>query len=399
MSILRPDRALRASRVLVAGAALAATASLAPAAPVLASPTSPVTRASLMAGASQPPAHATVRPSGPAAAVTAEDPKRVGFGVVPATPRGIDQRAFFSYGLVPGATAFDHVALVNYSDRPLVLGIAPADALNTNEGGFAVQPTGEQPHDLGAWITIKGGNKAVTVPGRSRSGAPGRVILPVTISVPKNADPGDHGAAVVAILTTMSKNPQGQNVKLEQRVAARVYVTVAGDVKPGLMVSELHVDYRAPVLPWQSGDATVTYTVVNSGNVRMGFDPAIRVAGPFGLGSQTVDLDPVAELLPHNSQTFTQKVTGVWPTLWAGARVTATPQAAVAAAKPNLGQVTESRGFAALAWWLVILILVGLGLLGRMLSRRLRPSGTDRGTARASKRTRKQSDERELVGV
>lgn len=354
MNTTRPDAARPARTPLrrLAGAAAAATVALTlGASPALAAPAD--------GGRSVAPAAAPA-------------PKSVGFGVVPATAKDIDKRSFFSYGLAPGSVARDNVAVVNYSAQPLKLDLRTADAMNTNEGGFTLQASDQRPTGLGAWVELKLGTPQLTVPARAKNGQPGKVIVPVTLNVPADAPPGDHGAGIVATLATVGKNPQGQNVRLEQRVAARVYVKVSGPARPELQVSELVADFSGSPWPWESGSTRVTYTIVNSGNVRMGFQPSISVAGPFGLGTRRVQLDPVAELLPHNSQSLTTTVDGVWSVGWLQARVAADPTAAVGAESPQLGQVSKVVSMLALTAWHALVLVLIAGLIVLVILRRRR---------------------------
>lgn len=330
------------------------------------------------------PASPTPSPAPAEPPADGEDPQteaeRVGFGVVPATADAVDLRAFFSYGLTPGAVAYDHVAIVNYSTGDLVLDVYATDALTAAEGGFALRAATEAPVDLGAWVSLGAGERTVTVPGRSAGGAPGHIILPVTITVPVDATPGDHAAGIVASLATLGQNPEGQNIQLEQRVAARVYVRVDGPLEPALTISGLEASFVEGALPWQQGTVEVTYTVANTGNLRMGFEPSVTVAGPGGLASRTVAADPVAELLPGNSQAFTATVSGVWPAGFLDVTSSVTPVAAVAAEPPGLGVVTDTIRILALTWEAlvaVVLLVALLAFLGYRATRRRRraPAG------------------------
>src|SRR6478609_5897560 len=65
---------------------------------------------------------------------------RVTFGVQPATARSRDARPALVYGATAGASLRDHVAVLNYSSKPVVLRVYAADALNTDTGGFGLQP-------------------------------------------------------------------------------------------------------------------------------------------------------------------------------------------------------------------------------------------------------------------
>jgi hypothetical protein len=192
-------------------------------------------------------------------------------------------------------------------------------------------------------------------------------VLPVTIRIPADASPGDHGGGIAAILATEGRNPQGQNINLEQRVAARVYVDVDGPAKPNLTVSELAAAYSGSWLPWQGGHVDVAYSVVNSGNVRLGVSSAVTTSGPLGLGRRTVTGVPTDELLPHNEQRQSVTVDSVWPLLRTRVTITATPTAAPGAVLPALAPVERSLTLWTVPMWLPVLLLVvalavGLGV-------------------------------------
>jgi hypothetical protein len=305
---------------------------------------------------------------------TTKTAKKVGFGVVPATARDLDLRSLFSFGLTPGSVAYDHVAIVNYSPKKLNLDVYATDALNSPEGGFALRSAFETPFDLGAWLGVgkSSRSRTISVPGRGKDGSPGRVILPVTITVPANATPGDHAAGIVASLTTLGKNPKGENIKLEQRVAGRVYVRVDGDLLPSLMVTSLKAHFVKGSRPWKPGSVVVDYTVSNTGNLRMGFNPSLTVSGPWGLGRRTVRDKPVAELLPGNSETFHTRLPNVWPMMRLHVTASAQPVAAIAAEPPDLGVIHEAINIWAVTWTLLVVLLALLVLLTYRVLRRIR---------------------------
>jgi hypothetical protein len=326
------------------------------------------------------PASATA----PTATRPTADDERVGFGVVPARGNGADERSFFSFALTPGTTAFDRVAILNYSRKPLTLRLAALDALNSDTGGFALQPTAERAQDLGSWISFGDKDGLITVPGRTATRTAGTTVVPVTIKVPTDASPGDHGAGIAAILTTRGHNPQGQDVNLEQRVAARVYVDVDGPARPGVVVSELAASYAGSWLPWQGGHVDVDYSVVNSGNLRLGISSAVTTSGPLGLGRHSVTGIPTEELLPHNEQRQSVRVDSVWPLLRTRVTITATPTAAPGALAPDLAPVVRSVTLWTVPQWLpVLLLLLALAVaLGVWRHRHRPPPGAHSDRAR-----------------
>lgn len=302
--------------------------------------------------------------------------QRVGFGIVPATADDVDRRAFLSFGLTPGSVAYDHVAVVNYSPEDLALDVYATDAVTADGGGFSLLAAAETPVDLGAWTTVGDGTRTITVPGRSDDGRPGRVILPVTITIPANASPGDHAAGVVASLATLGENPEGQNIRLEQRVAARVYVRVDGPLNPELTITGLEARFTKGARPWEAGEVEVAYTVENTGNVRMGVEPSGTVTGPGGMLARAGDAEPIAELLPGSSQTVTTTVPRVWPLGLLEVTATAAPVAATAAEPPDLSPVSATTRIWAVTWeslTVFALVLVALALAGYRLYRRRRP--------------------------
>src|SRR5581483_4024941 len=108
----------------------------------------------------------------------------------------------------------DHVAIVNIGLSPLALDVYPTDAVNAADGSFTLLPKTHHSVDVGSWVTLRipGGATRVTVPPRSL------VVVPVTLSVPRNASPGDHSGGIVASLTSYIANKKNARVKFEQRV-------------------------------------------------------------------------------------------------------------------------------------------------------------------------------------
>jgi len=298
-------------------------------------------------------------PSAPVEAGDAVDgaSERAAFGVQPANAAGgLDERAFFQYGLPAQASVFDYAAFVNYGDIPLTLSVYATDAFTAETGGFAPLPGSEAPSDAGTWITV-GESTTVDVPPADASG-PGTVVVPVTITVPENATPGDHAAAILVVLTTLGENPEGQNVQLEQRVGSRVYLRIDGELAPGLTVSDIAGTYRRGSLPWQPGSLEMSYTVTNSGNVRMGVEPSATVIGPFGLNERRGSAETIGELLPRGSVEVRQVVDGVWPLVRLDTAVRLEAVAAPGTEAPDLGPTTAESVIWVVPWQALLILLM-----------------------------------------
>lgn len=310
-------------------------------------------------------------PSGSASASPPASSSRATFGVGPATQGSIDQRGFFSYLMGVGGVYNDQAAVVNYGSTPLTLSVFAADLGNGDGGSVAVGLQGQPTNDAGGWVQLPAKNLLVTVPARGKAG-PGRVIVPFRITVPMNAAPGDHGAAIVAVLSTLGKNPKGENVRLDQRLASRIYLRVNGPLHPGLKIENLSVSYQQSWNPLHGGTATVRYTVHNVGNVRLSGRQAVSVTGLFGTKSKVVTPADLQLLFPGGSAPVTVRVNGVFPALFERSRVTVTPSLFSDQRPMPVPIATASRSFTAVPWLLIaaVLLLALLVLLIWWLRRR-----------------------------
>jgi hypothetical protein len=301
---------------------------------------------------------------------------RVTFGIQPAGRHHPDARPHFAFGATPGATLTDHVAVLNFSTKPLSLQLYATDAVNTSNGGFGLLPAASMPIGAGAWITLPKRAATVHVPAKTAK-APGQVIVPFVLKVPDKATPGDHVGGIVASLRTVGRNPSGQDVVLEQRVGTRVFIRVSGTLAPKLTLTDLHASYQGTANPFGQGSATVSYQVNNTGNVELALDQGVSVKGLFG-SSQQVAVAAVPLLLPGDSIHETAHLPGVWPQFLVRATVTAKPLAATGDADPHLTSVTASTRFWAVPSSLIaLLILVIVAVrFGYVLRRRRRAAGS-----------------------
>jgi hypothetical protein len=309
---------------------------------------------------------------------------RVTFGVEPASSTSPDGRPHYSFGATPGAYLTDHVAVLNYSSRPLALQLYVTDAINTASGGFGLLVAGQKPTGVGAWITLPKGAATVHVAAQTNK-APGQVIVPFTMRVPANATPGDHVGGIVASLRTEGQNGSGQNLIFNQRVGTRVFVRVSGALAPKLTLTDLHATYHGTLDPVGKGRVTVHYRLTNAGNVELGVNQGVSVTGLFG-GSHHVTVASEPLLLPGDSVQETAQLTGVWPQFVVKAKVTARPVAAPGDNDPQLAPVTASTRAWAFPWPLAVLVVVVLALIGGGIAARWRRANPSAPPAAVSER-------------
>ncbi|MFI8182897.1 hypothetical protein ACIF70_20575 [Actinacidiphila glaucinigra] len=303
---------------------------------------------------------------------------RTTFGVQPSSADKPDGRPNYSYGVTPGAVIRDHIAIWNYGAKPLTLNVYAADAVNSAEGGFDLLPRATKSSDGGTWIKL--GRSRVTVAARSR------VIVPFTLTVPRTVTPGDHPAGIVASLSAVRTGAKGDRVQVDQRVGARMYLRVAGRLRPLLSVEDLRTDYHGTANPFGTGTATVSYTVRNTGNVRLAAEQTVRVHDAFGGIATVKGSRDLAEILPGNALRISVTATGVLPTV----RDTTTVSVDAVSVRgdvaiPDLPSLTRSQDFWAVPWSLLaVLSAVAAVATGWWLRRRRRRRGPHPDDARTA---------------
>ncbi|MFE2171226.1 hypothetical protein ACFXB3_40110, partial [Streptomyces sp. NPDC059447] len=346
----------------------------------------PVTAAAHTARAATPATSPATAPATTPATAPGEDHKAT-FGVQPATPKEPDARANFSYGVTGGAGLRDQIAVWNYGDAPLDLAVYASDAVNTADGGFDLLPAGQAPKDAGSWIKME--KDKVTVPPKSN------VIVPFTVTVPAGVTPGDHTAGIVAALAGGGQDAQGNKVRLDQRVGSRVYIRAAGTLTPKLSVEDVTASYEGTYSPFGKGSATITYTLRNTGNVRLGARQAVRINSPLGSSLTADGTKDLGDLLPGSSLKVTAKADGVAPLVRSSAVVSVQPVVARDGVDPKLPSLTRSVSLWTVPWTLLALIL--LIIAGGLWIRRRRRLARSAAETPAPRRTTPETANKEPI--
>ncbi|MGA4951269.1 hypothetical protein [Streptomyces lydicamycinicus] len=148
-------------------------------------------------------------------------------------------------------------------DRPyFYLAGAPGTVMNdrlslSNPAGRAVTV---RLRGSGGWLAFAA--KEVTVPPRTRA------TVPFTVTVPPDAAPGGHSAALVATAGGTGRGAAGRDT-------VPVHLRVTGPVLAALTVENVAVRGRG-------GAAVIRYTLVNRGNTVLTPRLAVRADGLFG---------------------------------------------------------------------------------------------------------------------
>ncbi len=286
----------------------------------------------------------------PASTAAADD--TVGIGIAPAGTNGKpDGRSRFTYKVDPGQTITDQVRVTNAGTTPLVVTVFAADAYNSENGDFSLRATDEKRTGASTWVKFDGKQqlKLTLKRGESRT-------VPFTVTVPANATPGDHPAGVLAAATS-----SGQ-LKVDRRIANRMYVRVSGDLQPLLTISSFSGTYHSGLNPLD-GSITVAATITNSGNVALEGSSTLSTSTWFGINvGQTVRVEQ-PEILPGNTATVTYEVPGV-PQVGYG-MVRMLVQGGISGDAPDPGPlpVIQRDAFViAIPWLLLVAIVAGAGV-------------------------------------
>lgn len=308
----------------------------------------------------------------PSPAAGARAKKAATFGIGPATAKRIDGRPYLSYLASPGARLTDHVAVVNLAHKNVTLNLYAADAAIANDGAFGYLAKAAPRRDASAWITpmTYRHRPTITVPARST------VIVPVAITIPAHASPGDHAAGVITSLTSKVRSSKGELIDFEQRVALRTFIRVSGPLHPRLAIEKLQARYHGNANPISRGTVTVTYAVRDTGNVRLGAHQQVIISGLFGTKRPAKAVADVPLLLPGSVLNVSVTVHGVLPQLSMRARVVLSPLTVAGDVDPGLPtRITTTSTFWAIPWTLVMIVaaLLLLALARWAWRRRRRP--------------------------
>ncbi|GGM73809.1 hypothetical protein GCM10007977_089200 [Dactylosporangium sucinum] len=319
----------------------------------------------------------------------ADDGNRA-WSVRPGSPEGKpDRRTHYTLQGTPGASVEEKVLVTNSSKVAASFVIYGTDAFNTSTGAFDLLPAAQKPIDIGSWI--KFGAATVTI----EAGA--TAVVPFSIAVPQNATPGDHAGGVVVSLAT------GTDVKVDTRVAVRVYLRIAGLLSPSLTPKDVDAEYTGVSNPFGSGKVAVSYTVENTGNIRLQSRAKLVVkSAATGITLAEKKLTDLPELLPGQHVPHRAEVDGVFPAGPLTVRIELEPfpdpEQPVGQAVPK----TESHTIIwAWPWLLLLAFLILLGGAGFLVRRQLirRRLAKAQAEALARKRARKEAKKAEAAGA
>lgn len=255
-------------------------------------------------------------------------------------------RQNYDYAAAAGDRLDDAMTIVNTGTAPIDLELYAADAFTTASGRLDLRTRTDAPTGVGAWLALERDRVSLGV-GESAE-------IPFTITIPPDAK-GDY---VGGIVTTRGSS-SGDEV--ERRAAIGVRLHIGGSRQPSLSVEDLRVEYSGASV---TGDATVTYTVRNSGDTTLAAEQSVAVAGPFGVFTGTADpLDNLPQLLPGETWSVSVPVHDVPAVGPLTATVTVVPLYTDPAGSTGPLTAIETPAVGWAIPWLPVLLLLGLGVL------------------------------------
>lgn len=287
------------------------------------------------------------------------------WSVIPASATQPDSRSKFNYtSIKPGSTITDHVAILNRSAQSVAFSVYATDATGTTAAGaLTLMPAAQTPRDIGSWVTLPKGIHQLSIVIPAGKG----IIEAFKIAVPRHATPGDHTGGMIGSVSINRTNAKGQIVREDQRIAVPIDLRVAGPLHAGLAVESISTGFHSPLSPFAGGSATVSYTVHNTGNVRLAGSQLVSVTGPLGISSKAQPKS-LPTVLPGDSIRFTTKAGGLYPLGPMTAHVRLTPGIPVGAPALALpaGSVNGTASLFAVPWSLLglIILVVAAAIVG-----------------------------------
>lgn len=294
-----------------------------------------------------------------------DEPESAGVSwlVQPAGPHGgADKRSYLVHDLRPGESVEEQISITNTSEVDLTLRVLGSDAFTDDSGGFGLLPTDQVPREVGSWVRLDA--PEVTIPARQQA------VVPLVITVPTDAAPGDHAGGLVTSYTSQAADEAGRPVLLEARIAMRIYVNVAGLREPQLAIRDLSSSFDLSSNK-VTGALHVTYLVHNSGNVRLGVEERSAVTGPWSVPLGSPVVGAIDEILPGGSMRREVTIEDVPAALAVTAHVTLRPIDRTDAAQP-LPALTARETAVAVPWAALLLVTSVLAATALFVYRRRR---------------------------
>lgn len=257
-------------------------------------------------------------------------------------------RGSFSYDVEPGQVITDTMVVMNTGTVALPLGVYAADAYTTTTGNIDVLAGDTPSVDAGAWLTPTVDSIALG-PGES-------VDIAFTITVPADATPGDHSAALV---TSLVSEDASQSLEVDRRLGTRVNLRVAGELVPEAAVEIVATDAIASLNPFAPTTLRLTYRIENTGNTRVTGSERVEAHTIAGLLGTRILGPQLPEILPRSTVEIVRELP-LTSLGWVGGTVTVAAEG-VGLGAGGIEPATVQFSTIAVPWSMFALILLVAG--------------------------------------
>lgn len=194
----------------------------------------------------------------------------------------------------PGQTVKQEITLYNEKDTSEVLYISYANFEASGESG---NPTFvDAKDDIGSWMKAA---ERVSIAAKSSQ------IVPLIITVPKDATPGGHFAAV--FWGTVPTDKKASQVSIGAKTGLLVLLSVRGDVNEDGGILEFNTKNKQSF--YTSLPVTFYYRFQNNGDDRVKPVGEIAIKNMLGLSAKRIAGNPVdGNVLPRS----TRKIEAIW---------------------------------------------------------------------------------------
>jgi len=209
----------------------------------------------------------------------------------------------FQLTIGPGESWTSSVKVVNNNAYPVTYYAQVMDMQAQGEQGMSkFIPVVDEPQDpalatyaLARWITIS--SAPLTVPaGQSED-------VPFTVTIPQNAEPGGHYAAILIGTAPQGTSTPGTSMKVQSYVSSLLFVEVKGDVTESGRIREFSTDQSF----YQSPNVDFTLRFENTGNTHLQPQGDITIYNMWGKerGQVLINQDTMfGNVLPQSIRRF-----------------------------------------------------------------------------------------------
>lgn len=202
----------------------------------------------------------------------------------------------------PGQVVHTQINIRDVASGPLIVDGQANDFVAAGEDGtpkILLKGNENDPYSLKNWVSPL--PELLLSPKQIKN-------LPVTINVPKNASPGGHYGVIR--FTATPPELKGQGVSLSASLGSLVLLTVRGNIKDQLAVSEFSVSKKSGGKAghlFESTPLSFTEKIKNTGNVHEEPTGIITVKNMFGKAVAAVSVNvPPRNVLPGSIRAFTE---------------------------------------------------------------------------------------------